>query len=203
MERFQHTASCSLMLHKHRKMTVPAPGDLQGKEKETSRYIRAQGSDIRVFLWVLWDSCTAHQRPQTGHFSLINEHTAAIAQLFNILPTPTSENFHPKGEISCLSRLVQDTQHKRQSVWSCAWVFLFLLFISSCKNTSSLLWCTGLSFGWWEDEQQVTVVWLLSIIPSWPEASDYKSIVSKLSPLSLQQRSPIRYSTIFRFLLFK
>lgn len=83
---------------------------------------------------------------------------------------------------------------KRES----AWVFSFLLFLS--RNTSSLLWLIGLSFGWWEDEQQVTVVWLLSI-PSWPEASDYKFILSKLSPLSPQQRSPIMYST-YEFLGF-
>lgn len=95
----QLKALLSWLLHKHRKMTVSAPAEPQGKKKETSRYIRAQRSDIRVFLNVL---CTTHQRPQTGHFPLMNEHLAAIAQLFNILPMPTSENFHPKGETSYL-----------------------------------------------------------------------------------------------------
>lgn len=49
----QLKASLYWPLSKERKRTVPAPADLWGKKKETSRYIRAQGNNSIVFLNML------------------------------------------------------------------------------------------------------------------------------------------------------
>lgn len=49
----QLKASLYWPLSKESKITVPAPADLWGKKKETSRYIRAQGNNSIVFLNML------------------------------------------------------------------------------------------------------------------------------------------------------